>query len=257
MTFEDYKKIEAVNASFLKACSFGAYQGFKYLHDKPFESDAMNFGSAVHSALLEPELFKNEYVITPKFDKRTKAGKEGAAQFELENAGKAIISDEDYYKILKIKERCHAIDIVKEALTNFEKEKTYLWNHPTVGKMKARLDLVDEKNGVVIDVKTTRSANMREFSSQIVALAYDIQMLHYSYAISKNAACYVIAIESDSAEVALYDITDIVHSSFTAMRYEQAMNTALDVLHMTECPPKFKPEIINLSLPKWAESESV
>lgn len=71
-------------------------------------------------------------------------------------------------------------------------------------------------------------------------------------------AAYAIAVETESAEVALYDLTEIAFSDFTKNRYEMALKTAKNVLELTECPPKFPNEIVTLNLPKWAlESESV
>lgn len=255
MNFEQYKKINAINASFLKACSFGHYQGFKYLHDKPYESDAMNFGSAVHAALLEPDVFQNEYAICPKLDKRKKGAKEIIADFELKNEGKKIIDSEDFEKINLIRDRCLKIGAINSALSEFSKEKTYLWTDSEYGDMKARLDLVNDDAGVVIDVKTTRNADEREFTSQLLALRYDIQMLHYSVALGKKTTVYSIAIESESAEVALYDLNNIVFSDFTRNRYNAALKVAKEVLKMTACPPKYKQEIIDLKLPEWAKKE--
>ena len=47
---------------------------YHYLNQKPFESKAMAFGSAVHTALLEPDDFDDEYYVMPKLDRRTKIG---------------------------------------------------------------------------------------------------------------------------------------------------------------------------------------
>lgn len=257
ISFAEYKALKGINASFLKACSFSAWHGWKYLNEPQFTSDAMEFGSAAHSALLEPETFQSMYAVSPKFDKRTKAGKEGAAEFESANFGKTVIDQDDAFKIGQIVANCKAIPAVAAALSAFEKEKTYTWDHPVGFKMKARLDLVDHKNGVIIDVKTTRNGEEREFLKQLLALRYDCQLLHYSFPLDTAATVYTIAIESDTAQVALYDVTDIVHSQFTLKRYEKALETAVQVLAMKECPPKFKPEIINLTLPKWALEETV
>jgi hypothetical protein len=253
MKNEEYRAIKAINASFLKACSFGHYQGWKHLNQPAYESDAMAFGSAVHCALLEPHLFLSQYAISEKFDKRTKVGKEGAAAFESANIGKTVIDSDDATKIELIRKRCNEIEPVRAALASFEKEKTILFEGD---KCKARLDLVDLKNGVVIDVKTTRDANPREFVNQLLALRYDIQLYHYCRAANATTA-YAIAIESESAEVALYDLTDIVFSDFTKGRYHNAFAVALDVQKMTTCPPKFKTEIVNLNLPEWALKETV
>src|SRR5690349_7675909 len=46
------------------------------------DTPAKWLGKAVHAAILEPERFKSDYVVGPRFDRRTKAGKEAAAAFE-------------------------------------------------------------------------------------------------------------------------------------------------------------------------------
>jgi hypothetical protein len=280
MTFEEYQTINATNASFLKACSFGLYQGFQYLHRPAYESDAMDFGKAVHCALLEPELFNDQFCLVPMdapkkltktqeeaFEKFPKLDKPTAAQvkanahaksviewwdkFDKTAHDKVILSPDDFTKIEQIKKRCYANDAVKEAMDTFEKEKTVIFgNH----EFKARLDLVDVKNGVVIDVKTTRDASPYAFVKQLLSLRYHIQMLHYCKAVNATTA-YVIAIESDTAEVALYDITDIVFSPATVAMYEKSIETARIVKDLKECPPKFELSIVNLKMPEWAERE--
>lgn len=255
MTFEEYLKIDAINASFLKACSFGKYAGYKYLHEKKFESDAMAFGTAVHTVLLEPEKFLSQYAFMEKVDLRTKAGKEYQAKFQSENEGKIVLDSSDNFKLQKIQDRCKEIPIIQEALNTFEKEKTYVWEN-TSHKFKARLDLVNEKSGVIIDVKTTKDASERGFIKQFIDLRYDVQFYHYASALSLKSSCYVIAIESETQQVALYNIDEIIQSNFTATRYQQALNTAYEVLELKEEPLKYPTEILKLTLPKWV-SEAV
>lgn len=256
MKQSEYFETKAINASFLKSCSFGAHAGWKYLNEPNFQSDAMAFGSAVHTAILEPHLFNEQYAISEKFDKRTKAGKEASAAFEAANTGKLILDQDEFFKISKIKENCLAIPAVKTALDAFEKEKSILWKSGEV-PFKARLDLVDVSGGVVIDLKTTRDATEKGFLRQLLELRYDIQLYHYMQSI-KGTTAYAIAVETETCEVALYDLTDIVTSEFTNKRYSKALETAIQVMSMKVCPPKFKSEIISLSLPKWAiESETV
>lgn len=256
MKSSEYFATKGISASFLKACSFSAHAGYKFIHEKSFQSDAMAFGSAVHTAILEPHLFNEQYAISEKFDKRTKAGKDGAAAFEAANIGKLILDQDEFFKISKIKENCLAIPAVKSALESFEKEKSVTWESSGM-TFKARLDLVNIKDGVTIDLKTTRDASERGFLRQLLDLRYDIQLLHYMKATNSSAA-YAIAVETETCEVALYDLTEITLSEFTKKRYENALKTAINVLEMKECPPKFKSEIITLNLPKWAiEMETV
>lgn len=250
MKASDYFAAKGISASFLKACSFSAHAGYKFLHEANFQSDAMAFGSAVHTAILEPHLFNEQYAISEKFDKRTKAGKEGAAAFEAANIGKLILDQDDLFKISKIKENCLAIPAVKGALETFEKEKSLFWSEDGVD-FKARLDLVDLKNKVIIDVKTTRSADPREFANQIYSLKYMLQMKHYADAIGGCLGVYAIAIESDTCEVACYNLDEIVFSDYTLKEYKRALEIAKNVLKMTECPSKYSKEIVTLSQPKW------
>lgn len=80
-------------------------------------STAMNFGSAAHSFILEPELdevtelngldtktknkalkyeeIKDSYVIAPVFHRKTKAGRDAFAKFQEENPGKILIPEKD------------------------------------------------------------------------------------------------------------------------------------------------------------------
>jgi len=245
-----YFEKSGISASFLKSCSFSAYHGWKHLHDPFKPTDAMNFGSAVHCALLEPDKFIEQFVVSPKFDRRTKEGKALAEAFETSSKGKTVLNEDDYSQVNRIVQRCLEIEIVREAIRGFEKEKEFYWDN-----FKAKLDLVDVYNGVIIDVKTTRDAEPRAFVSQSLALRYDIQLLHYAKALKKPVTAYAIAIESDSAQVACYDLTDIVFSDFTKKRYEMALKTAIEVLDMKECPPKYSSQIVNLTLPKWAQEE--
>jgi hypothetical protein len=260
ISFEEYLKIDAINASFLKACAGGAYEGYQYKTKTKAVSDAMEFGTAVHTALLEPEVFKASYAFSEKFDRRTKIGKAAAEEFESANQGKKILDADDLQRVQTIVKNCREIKQIRDALETFEKEKSYVWEEDIGGvpkKFKARLDLVDENSGVIIDVKTTRNANPKAFIRDLIEMKYDLQFFQYAKALKKIPTCFVIAIESDSLQVAMYDITDIVTSTWTQSRYELAVATALEVETLEYCPPKYSTNIVNLMLPNWATSEAV
>ena len=53
---------------------------------------AMEFGTAFHTQVLEPERFAVEFVVKPKFDLRTTVGKENSAAWDAENPG-----ENDYF----------------------------------------------------------------------------------------------------------------------------------------------------------------
>ena len=79
---EDYHAIKAVSATFLKRFLLDTPAHAKAMLDGLLdeESSAMSKGTALHAALLEPELFKTSFVIGPEVARNTKEWKAFAAQ---------------------------------------------------------------------------------------------------------------------------------------------------------------------------------
>ena len=72
--------------------------------DKKTNAPTLNMllGTVVHSLLLEPDRFDSEYVVSQKFDRRTKQGKADAAEFEAANAEKVVIDEAIYSEAKQI-----------------------------------------------------------------------------------------------------------------------------------------------------------
>jgi len=69
----DYHSNKSISASGLKEISSTSVTD--YLNKKFKTSLALELGSAIHTIILEPELFDTEFHIMPNIDLRTKAGK--------------------------------------------------------------------------------------------------------------------------------------------------------------------------------------
>lgn len=258
LSFKEYQQNNAINASFLKACLQGSYQGYKYLYDKKEPSQDMIFGSALHHYILEQDSFYQHYAVMFKIDRRTKAGKEQAEAFWKTNSDKIIIDSDDLDKIIRISNNASKSETISNLLKQCSPEQSFFATLHDGYRYKARLDLVDLNSGVIVDIKTTRSADPEQFSKDFISYGYDIQMLHYSNMVLYNANLYgkmpellIIAIEKDSEQIAIYDVTKICESSFTQNRYNKAINTAHEVLTLLECPNKYSKSIITLDLPRW------
>jgi len=89
---EEYGKIDACNQSSLKPYAKSAMQG-KFDEDNRKESDEMVFGTALHTAVLEPDEFTNRYTSMPKVDGRTKEGKLAKAAAIEAAKGKIILPE--------------------------------------------------------------------------------------------------------------------------------------------------------------------
>jgi hypothetical protein len=254
MTHEEYLKLPGISASFLKACYQSAYDGYKFLHQPKESTKAMQFGTAVHTMLLEPHLFSDQFAVREKLDRRTKAGKEASEAFEDANKGKIVIDEDDAYKLQKIVANVKAFPQMREALDSFLKEQTYQFEVQGLA-CKARLDLVDESGHFIIDVKTTKDASSSEFAKTMINMNYDLQLAHYALATGKKQnKAFVIAVETDTCEVALYDVTAFLNTTHVARKYAQALETAKNVLEMKKCPEKYPQAIVELKVPNWLES---
>jgi hypothetical protein len=174
ISFDEYVKIDALNNSKLKKILQSPYH---FKNAKEFEkTEAMNFGSAVHLAILESHLIESQFCQSPKFDKRTKQGKEDFAKFEADNQGKLILTEDEMNQVMDIKNKVKDNSFIQSMLKDCVFEETILVDYQGL-KMKSRLDGLSSK--CIIDVKTTSDASIRGFSSSIVKFGYDF--LAYSF----------------------------------------------------------------------------
>ena len=244
----DYFKIEALSASGAKLLNRSAAH---YLHNKanPAKpSAAQMFGTLVHSLVLEPETVNALYAASPKFDKRTNAGKAGFAEFEAGNAGKTIIDLDDFQRA----QRCATAvwdQVTAEVLLEnaSKREVTVLWHQHGV-QCKARIDAISGVN--VLDLKTCRDASPRGFARAAAGYCYHSQTAHY---LSAAAAAgfspdpmhfLFIAVESvEPFNVAVYELT---HADIVAGR--ALMASAAEVYKTLDDPEAWRgyPDGVNL-----------
>lgn len=253
MEFKQYQSIRAINASLLKS-SESTYSAWMALNQPIEETRPMIFGRAVHTYLLEPHLFEGQFAVGEKFDRRTKDGKAAAEAFALANQGKTILDSEEFEKLKRIGENAQKHPIFAAMLTDFEKEKSYQWEANGL-KFKARLDLVHEERNIVADVKTTSTKSTRDFLSDSMNRNYPVQFLHYAKPLLEiNAVVpdvFAIAIETDSCEVAVYNLNQVVYNDHINTKYNRCLENLLAAMDLTECPAKYAQEIISLELPNW------
>jgi hypothetical protein len=178
MSNEEYHQRPGVSASMLKSMARG-WRTFEAEHITKTaprkESAAMALGTAVHTALLEPERFEAEYVVCPAAcsDRRTKAYKEWSATVE----GKQVLTAEDADTIQFIRVN-QAKDPFVSQLLNVGGivEKSLEWQEFGVS-CRMRFDKLH--GFVCIDIKTCQDASYDAFSKTIVNYRYDLQAAHY------------------------------------------------------------------------------
>lgn len=191
--FDEYKRIDAINHSTLKAFASTCPKIFKYHQDNGTlfkETEALIDGRIIHECILEPDHFDDKYVHTPiewepyrdklppktvkkleekgddfMFRKNTNAYKYIQALFKSEL--KEHQEPLDYLKWYQFREMRKSIQNNTACQKLFEGarfEVTLVWIDEVTGlKCKGRLDIDSEMRGYFADLKTTKSANPKDF----------------------------------------------------------------------------------------------
>lgn len=201
LTRAEYDAIDAVNWSSLKLlaseCPANAKRR-RELREPP--SDSMLLGLAVHTHCLEREHFGERFVVGPKFDRRTKEGKQAAAEFEASCAGKLVLSEDDNATCQAMSRAIQAnLACRKLARTPGVVEECMAWVDETTGL--ACRGLCDKRIGAIaLDLKTTKATTDEEFEKEIADFKYAGQAAFYIDGYAANginiAAWYWLAVNN-------------------------------------------------------------
>jgi exodeoxyribonuclease VIII len=143
---------------------------------------AFDMGSATHCRILEPDEFKDRFIIAPEFNRRTTAGKADEAEF-LENCaktGKTVISAEDGRKLELMRDSVFAHPDAHWLLEQAgHSEASFYWIDPETGELcRIRPDRHLTEHPIIIDVKTV--ADMGRFEQHVEEFRYHVQDAMYS-----------------------------------------------------------------------------
>lgn len=178
MNMAEYLASPAISKSGLDQINHSPAHYQAWLKHRPEPTKAMAFGSALHCALLEPDRFTSAYAEAPDCDKRTTKGKEAFAAWEQENQGKISLSKDDMEKLRNMQDAFFSHTLVSGALNNAFIERSVFWRDEATGvDCKARPDIVTD--GLILDLKTTEDAGIKEFSRSAFNWRYHVQAAMY------------------------------------------------------------------------------
>lgn len=165
---------------------------------KPDPTEAMHFGSLVHTMVLEPEKLAEEYIVKPELTplppalKLKDVGKEAfeankseresirvandmvMEQFNKESDGKIVVSVDDYKKAQDMAQSVMNHETAKGLINGAKVEHSIYFTHqPTGLQAKVRPDAW--LGSIVTDLKTTRDASFRAFQSEAYRSGYFLQ----------------------------------------------------------------------------------
>ena len=250
MSEAEYSAAPGIRHSTLKQMGLPTPRHAKWEIDQPpKEKECFLTGRSLHALVLEN---KRIFVAAPKADGRTNAGKEIKARFLAENADKIVLSADAAAAVEGMREGIMAHPGCRALVESLiEREVSIFW-----AGYKARLDGVFP--GGVMDLKTTKGADPREFSKAIENFFYHTAAAHYSEGAAEvGFPCETfrfIAVENFPPFcAALYDLDDeakeIGWRKLLKFREVYASCIASGIW------PGYPDDPQTISLPEWAMKE--
>lgn len=221
-----------------------------YLDGHSKDTPTLILGRLVHSAVLEPDLLADQFVVPPNINRRTKVGKEEYAAFEKDNAHKTIITQDQFDLALAIRDSVYGNRAAKALLTDGDPEATVVWRNAETGELcKARADWLREN--VIVDVKTCQDARPDAFARSIANYRYDVQTSHYGEGFDLDRFVF-IAVEKDPPYAcAVYAADDLIRQRGKEAR-DRNLNTYAECKAKDEWPG-YEEVITTIHLPRWAQ----
>jgi exodeoxyribonuclease VIII len=223
---------------------------FKHYLDNGSEStDAMEFGSMFHMAVLEPGLFNSTYESTNCNDKRTTAYKTAAKAIEAN--GRIPIEEKTVTQLMLMKDAMWNSFPGFLPLRGGTAEASIIYTDDGV-QCKCRIDYLGDD--AIIDLKTTTDASANGFQDSVFKFGYHRQQAHYQRPFELAGTpkrMYFWAVEKEPPYLnAIYELDE------AALIVGRAEREKLMALYRT-CKaldkwPGLPTNIQTISLPAWA-----
>ena len=162
-------------------------------------SKALKCGSAMHAAILEPDLFRRSFGLYPPGDGRTAEVKRARARFDA--SGLTPLKPDEWEFCVAAARNVAAHPTASALVTKADHRELSvvadlpISDEPDAPKVRAKVrpDTLIRAAGVVVDLKSSRHAEKAEFPRQVHSLGY-----------YRSAALYLDALRSLGVEANYY-----------------------------------------------------
>lgn len=213
-TFEEYlSKKDHISASdiknFLVSPRYYFYKTYEEKKEKSEKERHFIIGSALHELILEPEMFKTNYVVSPKFDMRTNVGKTAFADFQSQAEGKQILNIDEYEMIVRMAENAIANKTFKELIVDSYRELScYTIDEKTGLNLRMRPDSFSKNKNTITDIKSCQQSNYKSFKGDIYKYGYSISTAFYLDFLKRENYVFCAIEKQAPYQTALYMLDD-------------------------------------------------
>lgn len=255
----DYLDIDAISNSYL-----GRLLDCPAATKVPVEdTPQMAIGRATHCLILEHDCFDERYVLGPKFDKRTKAGKEAFEIFVSNLNGKEPIEQDVFDRLYAMRNSVLAHPSASGLISEGTAEVTIIWTDEMTGLLcKARIDWIPRNvERTLMDLKTTKDAEAHPFTQSCIYYGYARQAAFYLDGMQALSQPYdlfgFVAVEQEAPHRCETYTLDNAFIDFGRQQYRDLMTVELACRESGEYPAYKNPGVMELALPAYLRKESV
>jgi exodeoxyribonuclease VIII len=218
---------------------------------------AMLIGSAFHDSVLKPDLFKSRYIIMPEF-RTTNADKAAKAEFVSKNNGKRFLDQEDYDRVLKMRDAILSHPKAKLILKDAVFEEAFWWTDPFTNILcKCKTD-IRRKDGIIADLKSSSDASFLAFTDSIWRYNYDKQGGMYLSGVETvtgipySSFIFIVVEKEAPFCVQIFDLGDET-IKFGKEMYLRDLRKLCEDTHQNK--KGYSPDIIKIELSQWKRQE--
>jgi exodeoxyribonuclease VIII len=222
------------------------------VHDEKLK--ALDFGTALHTLLLEPHEFESQFAVAPAFNLRTNDGKDAKAEFEAEHGHKIIMSADDHQKLMIMADSVQAHPTARWI---FEQqgvnEASIYWTDEQTGELcRVRPDRILTEHHIIVDVK--KVDGMDRFEKHIEEYRYHVQHAMYCEGYKQHFGVepdFVFLAVSSSVSAGRYAVDVVDLDPDWVRRGHELYREALETYHQCRVNDDWV-HIRRLERPGWA-----
>ncbi len=185
--YRSWERFGFVNQTWLKTFARSKAHARHARLEPSAPTSAMELGTGVHAAVLEPDRFERSFVQGLDLPRRSDKDKATHAAFRAKHKGKEILSAKDYEHAVAMRDACWRDPLVSSLLKGpGMNEVSVVWDDAEFGmRCMARIDRVTQvprgagTDTWLFDLKTARDASPDGFQKAIGNLDYHIQAAFY------------------------------------------------------------------------------
>jgi exodeoxyribonuclease VIII len=258
----EYDEIDAIRSTTVKMMHGRTPAHVRYALDHPTkETEALDVGTAVHIAILEPDTFKERVIeLDVEGPFKLKAKRLERDAFLARHADAIVLQKPAYASVKSMRDAVHGNPLAHRLLTGEgQNELTLVWDDRLGVKCKARIDRITEFERwfTMIDLKTTRVvADEDRLGREAATYGWGLQQAFYMRGVDalfgpRRRQFYFIITEKDPPHLTRVVQLDEEDASGSRSMMELHLNRLSECMRDNNWPGWESEEAATIRLPQY------